>query len=201
MADAQDIFGERVRLFGARHNTVADAGRVYATVLMETGRFDEAEEVLLSVLGPSPEMAAKDPSSVDSLIYLSRLHRYQSRLDDARGCLRLATEAAADFEAGHLSLQAIEFEHSRLLIAAGDIAAGIDRLHDLESLQRRHLQTGHPELARTQAALSAVMRTAGDAGRAVWWEQRSSATAEGTDAEHEIWRFAASPSLLLRVPS
>ena len=196
---AQELLTDRVRLFGPRHNTVADASRVYGTLLMETGQFRDAEAVLLSALEPSARAAAEDPSAIDTLTYLGRLRRYECRFAEATECLELAGHAGHEFEAGHLSLQAIELEHCRLLSVTGQVDPAIRRLKALELLQKKVLDARHPELARTQAVLGAVHRLSGS-GDANLWIERARSTADGTDPEHEIWSFIADPHLLLSGP-
>jgi tetratricopeptide (TPR) repeat protein len=195
---ASHLLEERIRLFGQRHATVSDASRVMATVLMETGQYEPAERVLLSVLEPSLQDAARDPASVDTLIYLARLRRYQGRLGESAECLRLAAEAGTDFESGHLSLQAAELERLRIDALTGQperAYEGASRLHDL---QQGVLQQKHPELARTEVLLAALCITNASDDEVGRWTARARWTASATDTDHEIWWLIEDPVRMLR---
>lgn len=200
LAPAREVLDERIKLFGQRHVTVADARRVLATVLMESGKLAEAEEILTPLFEGELGIGT-NPAAASNQVCVARLRRYQGRLYDATRALDLATEAAADFDPTHLEVLTIRFHRALVTATAGDLERAATVLGELHEHQLNRLDTHHPELARTEVALAAIAARHSKQEMTLAWRERARSTAQGCDPSHEVWWLIEDPDRVLAGPA
>lgn len=168
--EAESAFSRAAEMFKTAGNPLRAelSSRDLGSLLLSRGRFDEAEQILLSALkNLKTLLPPKSPEITESLIQLASLRLDQGKIDDAEELLKQALA---------LSQAAGKPERTRLARALGFQAYAKQlrrQFPEAESLNRQRLQillslphTPKADIAYCKIALASILRESGQPAKA-----------------------------------
>ncbi len=145
----------RHRLFGERHESVADTMCGLADILAHRGELEEAERMANEAIEMYRLLNIRDnPTSVQVLITLSMILRWGDRLEEAEGVLYAAVDGYSSRAPTYPGRMLAGRELGRVLVERGKLAEAEEELETIHKSELAAYPSDHYYIATTRVLLA-----------------------------------------------